>query len=747
MPLLVDEAHYVASGENVVDQIATHRAAGLEAAFGLQYFAQLGSASEHQQKILKGVLNLLQSRFLFRMGDAQDAEQATRIAMAVYATMIRDDPDSRARLRVTPEQALNFPNYYCLASWIANGTRAPSFMGQTYPLPDVGDEWADHHLAAQDERVGPYPEQLESTLATRLASGPEPIKVSIDDDAALRPATPRPSTKPTGPARDGAPSPDRRPKHEVQVDYESPAAKDTNLTASPVRRIVGRRIQGSITPKADGPSADTLRELAFLDRINEIGPADQCDGADRLPRLYDEDYTILALLDRVGFAPVSLIARAALPGRAPRAVFDRLVKLYRHGLIARHTTGLHGHSSNDGRPPLLHSLTRRGLQVAQEREPAPAISPKREWKPIEQPHAGRLAHDLHALGWAIEFHRAVGDLATDRWRTPRYATGRYPVPQVGQGQRRHPITLNEIPVADGQAIIDLELKTFAEIKPDLSLELRVEPLKLTFDLLVEIDLTARPSYNRDKFLAYDAFLCGWSLAHPRYRAQGTRPAVVFVSPDNHAALACARDADELMTGRIGVMGSTPNHWYYAGRDHVFFADRGRYPPPGSGGARAAGPPAGATRKAHRKPRARARPGKSAHRAEFGRFVEASGQGHQTHVDAHPRKTRGRLWRQRSCGRRSGGEWPCAPTLPNPGHPSGRRVRQFQQPCRTRVRAGGRRADDRTHRGDGRPSGTLVLRRTRSPVLRRRRQHPQRRADGMGATAQPARATGTPERNP
>ena len=570
VPLLVDEAHYVASGENVVDQIATHRAAGLEAAFGLQYFAQLGSASEHQQKILKGVLNLLQSRFLFRMGDAQDAEQATRIAMAVYSTMIRDDPDSRARLRVTPEQALNFPNYYCLASWIANGTRAPSFMGQTYPLPDVGDEWADHHLAAQDERVGPYPEQLESTLATQLASGPEPIKVSTDDDASLQPATPRPSTKPTGPARDGAPSPDRRPKHEVQVDYESPAAKDTNLTASPVRRIVGRRIQGSITPKADGPSADTLRELAFLDRINEIGPADQCDGADRLPRLYDEDYTILALLDRAGLAPASLIRRAVQPDKAPRTVFDRLVKLYRHGLIARHTTGLHGHSSNDGKPPLLHSITRRGLQVAQQREPAPAISPKREWKPIEQPHAGRLAHDLHALGWAIEFHRAVGDLATDRWRTPRYATGRYPVPQVGQGQRRHPIALNEIPVADGQAIIDLELKTFAEIKPDLSLELNVEPLKLTFDLLVEIDLTSRPSYNRDKFLAYDAFLCGWSLAHPRYRAQGTRPVVVFVSPDNHAALACARDADELMTGRIGVMGSTPNHWYYAGRDHVFF---------------------------------------------------------------------------------------------------------------------------------------------------------------------------------
>jgi hypothetical protein len=126
-------------------------------------------------------------------------------------------------------------------------------------------------------------------------------------------------------------------------------------------------------------------------------------------------------------------------------------------------------------------------------------------------------------------------------------------------------------VPDGQAIIDVELKTFAEIKPDLSLELRIDATKVTLDLLVELDLTDRPSYNRDKLRAYDAFLCGWSLAHPRYRAQGTRPAVVFVSRNNHAALSCAIEADELMTGRIGRMGAPVEHWYYAGRDHLFFA--------------------------------------------------------------------------------------------------------------------------------------------------------------------------------
>jgi hypothetical protein len=90
-------------------------------------------------------------------------------------------------------------------------------------------------------------------------------------------------------------------------------------------------------------------------------------------------------------------------------------------------------------------------------------------------------------------------------------------------------------------------------------------------LLVELDLTARPSYNRDKFLAYDAFLCGWSLSHPRYRAQDTRPAVVLVAATHHALFACAREADELLTGRIGIMGSAADQWYYASRDHLFFA--------------------------------------------------------------------------------------------------------------------------------------------------------------------------------
>jgi hypothetical protein len=661
--LLVDEAHYIV-GENVIDQIAAHRAAGLEPAFAVQYLAQLGSGSEHQQKILKGVLNLLQSRFLFRIGDPDDAEQTTRIAMAVYSTMIRDDPDSRARLRVTPEQILNFPNYFCLASWIAKGTRIPCFIGQTYPMPPLGDEWADHHLDQQAQRVSPYPEQLPATLehdqpippardhqtvADRprgdIAEKPqwhrEYLTVPYADkesakqlgarwDADRRcwyvpagrdpapfdrwrtatsqsaPRYPKPTTdtadtpptngngkgvvptqsqanespaglepppasanpEPTQPRRE-APANQDLQRREVRINYEPPA-EPPELDTSPVRQIVG--LPAPDTPRRDpaAPAPDSLRELAYLDRINEIGDTDCLDGAAKLPRLYDVDYTILALLDRAGLLPRTLIAEASMPDRSSNAVIDRLTKLYRHGLIAQHPTGLREHASTDGRPPRLYSLTRRGLEVAQQRQP-PAISTRRDWRAIEGGRALRLAHDLHALSWGVQLHHLVGDAATDHWRTPRYATGRFPVPQAGSGRDRHPIANNEIPVADGQMIIDLELKQFAEIKPDLSLELKIQTIALSFDLLVELDLTARPSYNHDKLAAYDAFLCGWALAHRRFQTQGTRPAVVFVCSDAKTTLALAQEADEVMTGRIGQMGTPAEHWYHAGRDHTFFA--------------------------------------------------------------------------------------------------------------------------------------------------------------------------------
>src|SRR4051794_27938441 len=209
--LLADEAHYIASAENVVDQIATHRAAGLDVTFGLQYFAQLGAGTEQELKIRKGIVNLLQSRFLFRLGDHEDAEDAVRVAMAVYSTMIRAAPESRARLRVTPEQILNLPVHHCLASWIAGGTRAASFIGQTFPFPtDIADTWAHIHLQRLHDAVGPYPDTLPSTLTLRVAAaaitppgGPARSLPHRDEDPAAAP----PEHPPANAPHDAEPAP------------------------------------------------------------------------------------------------------------------------------------------------------------------------------------------------------------------------------------------------------------------------------------------------------------------------------------------------------------------------------------------------------------------------------------------------------------------------------------------------------------------------------------------------------------
>ena len=89
----------------------------------------------------------------------------------------------------------------------------------------------------------------------------------------------------TTPPADDAPTnleppPEQPAKHEVQVDYEPPAAKRRRPRRQP--GPARRRTPDPSGDRARGRpagSSDTLRELAFLDRINEIGPADQLDGA------------------------------------------------------------------------------------------------------------------------------------------------------------------------------------------------------------------------------------------------------------------------------------------------------------------------------------------------------------------------------------------------------------------------------------------------------------------------------------
>ena len=224
VPTIWDEGGYIAS-MNTVKQAATHREAGLEVVMGIQYLSQLGAKAESAaitEAIRKGVTNLFQSFCLFRVGDPDDAEAATRVAMSIYQTMIRSDIESRELMGVTPEQALYLSVWLCLASWISGGARAARFYGQTYPFVKLRNgAWAQHHLRVLEEKTGPYPEQLPKTYKrTGSSLGEIPIYERTEhpsadrrDDAA-RPAERPPRARSRSgplPARAHSPSAARRP--------------------------------------------------------------------------------------------------------------------------------------------------------------------------------------------------------------------------------------------------------------------------------------------------------------------------------------------------------------------------------------------------------------------------------------------------------------------------------------------------------------------------------------------------------
>jgi hypothetical protein len=603
---------------NLVNQAATHREARLELSIGLQYLSQLGAGAESASitdEIRKGVTNLFQSRFLFRLGDPEDAEAATRIAMSVYQTMIRADQDSRELLRITPEQALYLPVWHCVASWIAAGARAPSFIGQTYPFPKVnGGPWAQHHMRLLEEEVGPYPETLPKTYkrsgssastedskptratattktkatppsATRRESGGQAPSAPAQDPPAPATAAPDakapqpPAGKPITSAPGGVAHSDAAASSErsgVERQHVQPLIREAGevpeVKRSPVRQVLGASLATDSPQRlfSEDGGSESIRELAaYVDPLLGIRAFEEQPPSTRLPRLYSEDYSILALLDRIGLALPGMLRRAVMPRVAERTMRGRLHdKLHRHGLIARWPIVLR--DAPRGSLPYLYSLTKFGMQVAQSRQPA-AIPPSREFRQLEVEKAGPLRHNLHLLSWVIALHEHLGDYATDKWRTPRWPAGTCAIPQTGNGRSRHQITLKDIVRPKHIGIFDVQSSDFGRIEPDAICEIHIPEDRLTFDLFIEMDLTDRASYNIEKFRRYDAFLCAWWTEHRRYRQLQTRPGVVFVCTSPEMAIAYARAADQTMKGSIGVTGSPAQDRYYPGRDHIFFA--------------------------------------------------------------------------------------------------------------------------------------------------------------------------------
>jgi hypothetical protein len=348
------------------------------------------------------------------------------------------------------------------------------------------------------------------------------------------------------------------------------AGEVPEIQRSAVRKVVGAQPAPNPPQPPTEASPSSLMELAaYVDPLLGVNKLEHKNPSNALPRLYAEDYAILALLDRVGVALPGLLKRAVAPGVAERTMRDRINKLYKHGLIARMPIILR--DSRGGNLPHIYTLTEFGVETALAREPSAIPEKRGKFREMEIEKDGRLRHDLHTLSWVIQLHEQLGQYATDKWRTPRWPGGTFPVPQIRNGSHRRRASMHDIRHPKHTGIFDVESSDFAEINPDAICEIRVPEDGLTFDLVVEMDLTNMVSYNVEKFRRYDSFLTAWWTLNRRLHQLGTRPVVVFVCESAEMALDYAKAADHTLNGSIGVTGSAAQDRYYPARDHVFFA--------------------------------------------------------------------------------------------------------------------------------------------------------------------------------
>jgi len=165
--LVVDEAHLVLN-PRFAEALATLRSAGLEVVAAWQYGEQI-----QDPLIRAGLMNLLGNRFVFRTSEIEEARELSGLMAATYSDRMSADPDTRERVRFPPDTLFALGDYRTAATLIARGGRRATFVGETYRMHSDPTLRA-HHLAAQRERGGFVPEDLEHPWKGGDEGGAEP---------------------------------------------------------------------------------------------------------------------------------------------------------------------------------------------------------------------------------------------------------------------------------------------------------------------------------------------------------------------------------------------------------------------------------------------------------------------------------------------------------------------------------------------------------------------------------------------
>ena len=381
--------------------------------------------------------------------------------------------------------------------------------------------------------------------------------------------------------------------HATQPEHWEPVEPDVPAMRSLAREIVGNPaepdpdeldVDPDEPPEPDPPRPASMLELDRYDQIVSFGTVEAPPRRRPLGAVRYEHLMVAKWLDRFAFMTTEQLRRAVLPDATLRATQDLLRRMRDAGLLERRRLQL---SIEEGRrrggsTPRLYSLTPAGYRLGQ-RSPGirgSVIARTGGRRRSEASTAMHLRHDLHTVGWWQALEAALSPaVGVSDVLTPRYEEGRIQAPRIhiARGRGWRPVELRDIWLAEQYSFAGIPREPFDyTIEPDLTIRLEVMgwPIDRTddisIDLLIEIDRTQKPAKNVRKLQRYDQFLTGWGLLHPRVEQLGTRPVVIFTSPNERSMRALMKAADQAMTGRIGWTGDPALAWYYPGRDHVLF---------------------------------------------------------------------------------------------------------------------------------------------------------------------------------
>jgi hypothetical protein len=290
---------------------------------------------------------------------------------------------------------------------------------------------------------------------------------------------------------------------------------------------------------------------------------------------------LLKLLSRFPFSHPDVLTALMSNASVPATVARNLAELEESALVARSAVRILGRS---GRPPLLYAVTDRGrhvLRLEHTRAKPDAAPPEHIAPSTRLPNKGRAQDGRqavpHALGVQLllaALQRYGGTAVNLTWLTPGMKAGKLFVSDVHRKDNRVHMADLLPPGQQGLAVLNDVAAASGTIVPDISVQLAGDLAGETrsIDMLVELDRTGRPSYNEDKFVAYDHFLAGWCMRLARFgpRQRNARPLVVFVCETEKAARALLDRADALMNVGIGLSGHDPETYQYFGRSHTAF---------------------------------------------------------------------------------------------------------------------------------------------------------------------------------